>query len=327
MDILVTGGAGYIGSHTIRTLKKAGYEVIVYDNLSRGHSKAVDGFRLIEGDISEKSKLQRVFNEHDIKAVMHFAAHSQVGESVENPALYYKNNVIGGLTLLEAVIDANINYFIFSSTAAVYGEPETVPITEKQIIKPTNPYGESKAVLEKALMHYGHSYGLRTISLRYFNAAGADLNSEIGEDHEPETHLIPLVLQAVLGLREKIIVFGDDYPTADGTAVRDYIHVLDLAEAHVLALNALLNGATSSIYNLGNGKGYSVLDVINTVEEVVVSSVPYEIGSRRPGDPAVLVASSGKALSELKWQPKYSNLDQIITTAWSWHKANPYGFK
>jgi UDP-glucose-4-epimerase GalE len=250
---------------------------------------------------------------------MHFAAHSQVGESVEKPALYYENNVIGGLNLLEALRGAGVKYFVFSSSAAVYGEPEQVPLAEEHPVRPLNPYGESKAVLERALGYYRQAYGLQAVSLRYFNAAGAAADTTIGEDHDPETHLIPLALQAVLGQREKLVVFGDDYPTADGTAVRDYIHVDDLAEAHLLALEALVERRAGVVYNLGNGQGYSVLDVLKAVERVTGEKVPYEVGLRRAGDPAVLVASAKRAVSELGWRPEFGELDDIVGSAWRWH--------
>jgi UDP-glucose-4-epimerase GalE len=324
MNILVTGGAGYIGSHAVRALKEAGYGVVVFDNFSRGHREAVQGYSVVEGDTGDRAKVIEVCRDQKIAAVMHFAAHSQVGESVEKPALYYRNNVIGGLTLLEAVLEAGVKNFVFSSSAAVYGEPEVTPIGEEHALKPTNPYGETKVVLEKALGYYSQAYGMRSVSLRYFNAAGAAADASIGEDHDPETHLIPLILQAVLGQRDKLMVFGDDYPTIDGTAVRDYIHVDDLAQAHLLALAKLLEEeglAKATAYNLGNGQGYSVLEVIRAVEKVTGLDVPYEIGARRAGDPAVLVASAVKAEQELGWRPKLASLKQIIESAWRWHQS------
>lgn len=320
IKVLVTGGAGYIGSHTVRALERCGHRVVVYDNFSRGHRKAVEGFTVVEGDTADREKVFEVCEKYEIGAVMHFAAHSQVGESVEKPALYYTNNVIGGLTLLEAVRAAGVRHFVFSSSAAVYGEPESVPINEDHPLQPTNPYGETKVVIEKALRYYAQTYGLHSVSLRYFNAAGAAEAGTIGEDHDPETHLIPLVLQAVLGQREKVIVFGDDYPTADGTAVRDYIHVDDLAQAHLLALEGLFRGTVEAAYNLGNGTGYSVLEVIRVVEKVTRQKVPYEIGPRRDGDPAVLVASATKAERELGWRPIHTSLEAIVESAWRWHR-------
>jgi UDP-glucose-4-epimerase GalE len=319
MTVMVTGGAGYIGAHAVRVLNGAGYGVVVLDNFSRGHQAAVEGFTVIEGDIADQQLVGRICREFEVGAVMHFAAHSQVGESVEKPALYYENNVIGGLNLLEALRGAGVKYFVFSSSAAVYGEPEQVPLAEEHPVRPLNPYGESKAVLERALGYYRQAYGLQAVSLRYFNAAGAAADTTIGEDHDPETHLIPLALQAVLGQREKLVVFGDDYPTADGTAVRDYIHVDDLAEAHLLALEALVERRAGVVYNLGNGQGYSVLDVLKAVERVTGEKVPYEVGLRRAGDPAVLVASAKRAVSELGWRPEFGELDDIVGSAWRWH--------
>ena len=324
MNILVTGGAGYIGSHVVRALKEASYGFVVFDNFSHGHREAVQGFNVVEGDTGNRSKVIEACRENKIAAVMHFAAHSQVGESVEKPALYYRNNVIGGLTLLEALLETGVKNFVFSSSAAVYGEPEHMPIDEEQALKPTNPYGETKVVLEKALDYYSRAYGLRSVSLRYFNAAGAAEDASIGEDHDPETHLVPLLLQTALGQRAKLVVFGDDYPTVDGTAVRDYIHVDDLAQAHLLALAQLLNEegpAKATAYNLGNGQGYSVLQVIRIVEKVTGLNVPYEIGPRRVGDPAVLVASAVKAEQELGWRPRFAGLEQIIESAWRWHRS------
>jgi UDP-glucose 4-epimerase len=284
----------------------------------------------VEGDTADTGLLIKVLKEQKIDAVMHFAAHSQVGESVEKPALYYENSVIGGLKLLQSVINAGIKYFIFSSSAAVYGEPENVPIREDHPCKPTNPYGETKLIIEKALADYGRAYGLKSVSLRYFNAAGAAAEGEIGEDHDPETHLIPLIIKAVMKQDNPLTVFGDNYPTADGTTVRDYIHVDDLAQAHLLALEALLAGSGntfSSVYNLGNGSGFSVMEVINTAEKVTGKKVPYKIGPRREGDPAVLVASAEKAKVELNWQPRYTSLEKLIETAWHWHRNRPTGYK
>ncbi len=326
MNILVTGGAGYIGSHVVRILKRAGYEAVVYDNLSRGHREAVHGFKLVEGDIADSNQVAAACKDYNVKAVMHFAAHSQVGESIEKPALYFENNVLGGLKLLQAIMDVGIKYFIFSSSAAVYGEPEWVPIDEDHPLKPTSPYGDTKVVIERALQYYDRAYGFKSVSLRYFNASGAEAGGEIGEDHEPETHLIPLALKAAHGQLNKLTVFGDVYSTTDGTAVRDYIHVEDLAEAHLLALEALLEGKPSGIYNLGNGNGFSVLEVVKAAEKVTGMPVPYEIWPRRAGDPAVLVASSDKARAELGWKPRYDSLEQIIETAWHWHRHHINGF-
>lgn len=324
--ILVTGGAGYIGSHTVRALKRAGYQPVIYDNFSRGHRAAVRGFTVIEGDTWDKKKLCQVMKKYTVAAVMHFAAHSQVGESQEKPALYYENNIGGGLKLLESMLEVGVKFLIFSSSAAVYGEPQQVPITEEHPLQPLNPYGETKAVLERALAYYDQAYDLRSTSLRYFNAAGAAEEGGIGECHEPETHLIPLVIEAALGKNNSLIVFGNDYPTNDGTAVRDYIHVEDLADAHILALEALLKGSQSIAYNLGNGKGYSVLEVIKAVEKVTKLEVPYNIGPRRAGDSAVLVASAEKAETELGWQPKFDDLEVIIKSAYHWHRNHFSGY-
>lgn len=318
-NVLVTGGAGYIGAHAVRALYAAGYGVRVYDNFSRGHREAVEEYRVIEGDTGDRDKLARVMAEEKIGAVMHFAAHSQVGESVEKPALYYENNVCGTISLLGAMLDAGVKRIVFSSSAAVYGEPQTVPIGEDEPLKPANPYGETKAVIEQALQHYGRAYGIKTVSLRYFNAAGAAEDGQIGEKHDPETHLIPLVLEAILKRRGELTVFGSDYPTADGTAVRDYIHVEDLAGAHILALEALDRESAAGAYNLGVGRGYSVLEVIRAAERVSGKKVPYRFGARRPGDPAVLVASPEKAFAGLGWKPRFTELDPIVESAWRWH--------
>lgn len=326
MRVLVTGGAGYIGSHTVRHLTQAGFEPIIFDNFSRGHLEAVKGFKVVTGDTADTVLLSDTIKKYDIAAVVHFAAHSQVGESVKDPALYYDNNVGAGLKLLTAVRQAGVKYFVFSSSAAVYGEPRYVPIDEGHMLSPANPYGQTKAILEKILSDYNSAYGLKSVSLRYFNAAGAAQGGEIGEDHEPETHLIPLVLKAVLGQMGKLTVFGNDYPTGDGTAVRDYIHVDDLARAHVLALDYLINGGETVSFNLGNGEGFSVLDVIYSAEKVTGMKVPFEIGGRRAGDPAVLVAGNKKIKQLLGWQPEIPQLEEIIRSAWEWHRRHPNGF-
>ncbi len=327
MIVMVTGGAGYIGSHTVRQLRKAGCRVLVYDNLSRGHKKAVIDFPLVEGDTADIHKLSYTLRKYQVNAVMHFADKSLVGKSVGQPNLYYRNNVMGGLTLLEAIVNSKVRYFIYSSSAAVYGETDQVPISESLPLRPVNPYGATKVVIERALPYFDQAYGVKSVSLRYFNAAGAAPEGGIGEDHNPETHLIPLILHTVLGKKEKITVFGSDYPTPDGSAIRDYIHVNDLAKAHVLALKALVDGLPTGAYNLGNEKGYSVLQVIQAAEKVVGCHIPYEIGPRRPGDPAVLVASSEKAKLELHWKPDYEVLERIIETAWEWHKTHPDGYR
>ena len=327
MNILVTGGAGYIGSHTVRELLKRKHRVVVLDNLSRGHGEAVGDALLVRGDTADGDMLRDLFSRHEIEAVMHFAASSLVGESVRRPADYYRNNVVKGLSLFDSMIECGVRYLVFSSTAAVYGEPLQVPIPESHPALPANPYGATKLALEDALRWYGKAYGLRYASLRYFNAAGADPAGDIGEDHDPETHLIPLALKAALGLFPYIEVFGADYPTPDGTCIRDYIHVTDLADAHALALETLVAGAPSNVYNLGNGDGYSVLEVIRTAEEVTGRKIATRIGPRRPGDPAVLVAGSEKIKADLGWRPRFADLRVIVDTAWRWHSSHPRGFK
>lgn len=326
MPILVTGGAGYIGSHTVRALEKQGREVIVVDNLSKGHRSAVKNSPLYVGDLGDRAFLEDLFKKYKIDAVIHFAALSLVGESVQHPDAYFKNNVGHALTLLDVMCENNVNKIVFSSTAAVYGEPEIVPIPEDHPKDPTSPYGESKLFVEKILNRYDQAYGIKYCSLRYFNAAGADPKGDIGEDHSPETHLIPIVLQTLLGKRDSVKIFGTDYLTPDGTCIRDYIHVNDLSDAHILAVDALERGSESKIYNLGNGKGFSVREVIETIEKVTGKMVPAEESERRPGDPAVLVASSQKIIDELGWKPQYPSLDDIIETAWNWHKQFPNGF-
>lgn len=327
MNILVTGGAGYIGSHTVRELVQKGHQVVVLDNLSKGHRGALEGVKLVQGDTADRGLLQGLFTEYEVEAVIHFAASSLVGESVRCPSEYYHNNVVKGLTLLDAMVESGVRHLVFSSTAAVYGEPQQVPIPEDHPTAPTNPYGETKLALEGAMRWYGEAYGLRYASLRYFNAAGADPAGDIGEDHDPETHLIPLVLKVALGQLPRLEVFGSDYPTPDGTCVRDYIHVNDLADAHVLALEALASGAPSTVYNLGNGNGYSVLEVIRAAEQVVGKPIAVKTGERRPGDPVALVAGSEKIKAGLGWKPRFTDLQAIIGTAWRWHSSHPRGFE
>ncbi len=324
MNILITGGAGYIGSHVGKKLLEAGHQVITLDNLSKGHHQAVLGGKFIEGDLADKKMINQVMVDEKIEAVIHLAAFSLVGESMEKPGLYYYNNVTNGLNLLEAMVNNGVKYLVFSSTAAVYGEPREVPIPETHPTKPGNTYGESKLIFEMMMARYSQIYDLKYISLRYFNAAGADPEGKIGEDHHPETHLIPIVLQKALGLREKLFIFGDDYPTSDGTCIRDYIHVVDLADAHMLAVKALAGGMDSRIYNLGNGEGYSVKEVIDTASEIVGKEIIAEKGPRRTGDPAVLIASSEEIKRELGWKPLYPNLKKIIETAWKWHKEGGF---
>lgn len=329
MHVLVTGGAGYIGSHTVRELLKVGYRVTVLDNLSRGHravARIIPGAEFIWCDIGEREQVEEILRTREIQAVLHFAALSLVGESVADPARYYQNNVIKGIILLEAIRAAEVPYFIFSSSAAVYGEPVTVPIDEKHPCRPTNPYGATKLVIEEALRWYATAYRLKYISLRYFNAAGADPGGDLGEDHRPETHLIPVVLQAALGVRREVTIYGNDYPTPDGTCLRDYIHVTDLAKAHVLALQALIAGHPSSVYNLGNEQCYSVREIIRIAEQVTGRKIPVVEGDRRPGDPAVLVASTRRIKEALGWRPQYSELATIISTAWHWLQKHTVGY-
>jgi len=324
MRILVTGGAGYIGSIVVEELVKAGEIVIVYDNLSQGHRAAVHPEAIfIEGDLADKGKLEAAFREHGIEAVMHFASNTLVGESMREPFKYIGENVINGINLLQTTVKSGVRKFILSSTANLFSEPKRIPIEEEEKISPGSPYGESKFILERILGWLDRIYGLRYASLRYFNAAGASEN--YGEDHDPETHLIPRVLQVALGQRDYIEIYGDDYPTRDGTCVRDYIHVVDLAQAHILALKALDRG--SCVYNIGNGLGFTVLEVIEVARDVTGHPIPAVFGPRRPGDPAVLVASSKKIKRELGWRPRYPDLRTIIESAWDWHKRHPRGYE
>jgi UDP-glucose-4-epimerase GalE len=316
--VLVTGGAGYIGSHTCKALKKAGYIPVVYDNLSGGHIEAVKWGPLEVGDILDKARLDGVMRKYAPQAVMHFASLISVGESVSNPQKYYRNNVEGSLSLLSIVGRHGVKRFIFSSTAAVYGIPEAVPIEENAPHNPINPYGRTKLAVEYALQDYAQQFGVGWTVLRYFNAAGADPEGEIGEAHEPETHLIPLVLEAIAGRRNAVMIYGTDYDTADGTCIRDYVHVSDLADAHVLALRHLERGGRSNVFNLGNGDGFSVREVIKAAEKVTGYGAPVEFGARRAGDPATLVASSKRAREILNWSPRHSSLEEIIDTAWAW---------
>ena len=314
MAVLVVGGAGYIGSHAAHALRRKGYEVIVYDNLCTGHRELAEGFELVQADIADSAKLKATLARCD--AVMHFAAHAYVGESVQNPRKYFHNNVTGALALLDAVIDSRVRKFIFSSTCAVYGNPVKVPITEDNPRQPVNPYGATKLAFETALEAYGRAYGLKYVSFRYFNAAGADENGAIGEMHQPETHLIPLIFEAIQGKRAALEIFGDDYPTPDGTCIRDYIHVNDLAEAHVMGLE-YLNKGESTAMNLGTGKGNSVHEVVAAVEQITRRKVPTQITPRRAGDPPELVADPVFAEKRLNWKARRS-LEEIISTAWKW---------
>ncbi len=324
MGILVTGGAGYIGSHVVKELGEKGYDVVVVDNLSKGYEKAVLHGKLEVGDLSDRDFLSKVFKKYNIEAVIHFAAFIEVGESVKEPVKYYKNNTGNTLNLLETMLDNNVDKFIFSSTAAVYGNPVKVPIPETEEIKPINPYGQSKAFVEQILKDLSQSKNLKYVSLRYFNASGADPSGLIGERHHPESHLIPLILKTAKGERESIKIFGTDYPTPDGTCIRDYIHVSDLADVHILALEHLLNGGSSEVFNCGYGHGYSVREVIETAKKVTGIDFKVEEVERRPGDPAVLVADSKKLKEKLKWFPKFDDLTYIIKTAWEWEKNPKY---
>lgn len=326
MAVLVCGGAGYIGSHMVAELLENEEEVVVLDNFQKGHRNAILGGKLYEGDLRDRAILDKVFTENKIEAVIDFAADSLVGESVENPIKYFENNVGSTLSLLKAMNDYGVNKIVFSSTAATYGEPENIPILEEDKTFPTNPYGESKLAVEKVLKWCDNAYGIKYTVLRYFNAAGAHVSGKIGEDHRPESHLIPIILQVALGKRDKIMIFGDDYNTEDGSCVRDYIHVTDLASAHLMALNKLRDGGESKTYNLGNGKGFSVKEVIDVTRQVTGNEIKAEVAARRSGDPATLIASSEKAKKELGWKPKYDSLETIIETAWEWHNNHPEGY-
>jgi UDP-glucose-4-epimerase GalE len=324
--VLVTGGAGYIGSHAVKALAASGSRVIVYDNFSAGHrAAAVHASAVVEGDIQDTARVRGAIGEHGADAVMHFAAWLSVGDSVNDPSGYYRNNVLGALSVLDAMVAEGVRHFVFSSTAAVFGNPEETPISEAHPARPINPYGETKLAVERALPHYERAYGLTSIALRYFNAAGADPDGELGEDHAPEQHLIPRAIDAALG-RDRFQVFGDDYDTPDGTCLRDYVHVTDLAEAHVLALDALRAGAVSTQYNLGNGRPTSVRDVLHAIERVTGKAVPFSVGARRAGDPGVLYASSARIRRELGWAPRFEPIDVIVDTAWRWRASHPHGY-
>lgn len=326
MNILVTGGAGYIGSIVVEELIRKGYSVVVFDNLYTGHRAAVHPrATFVYGDLADRKAVREVFETYPIDAVMHFASYTLVAESMELPFKYLGENVTNGLNLLQEAVAHGVRRFILSSTANLFDRPRRIPIDEEEEVVPGSPYGESKNLLERILFWLDRIYGFRYAALRYFNAAGASPTGERGEDHRPETHLIPLVLQVALGLREKVTIYGDDYPTRDGTCIRDYIHVTDLAQAHILALEALDRG--SRVYNLGNGQGFTVKEVIETCREVTGHPIPAEVGPRRPGDPAVLVASSEKIRRELGWEPQYPDLRTIVEHAWNWHRAHPHGYE
>ena len=327
MAVLVLGGAGYIGSHTVYELIDNGLDVVIADNLETGYREAVHPkARFYQGDIRNRSFIDHVFDSEKIDAVIHFAANSLVGESMTNPLKYYDNNLCGTKVLLESMLAHDIDKIVFSSTAATYGEPEQIPILESDKTEPTNTYGETKLAMEKMFKWTGLAHGLRYVSLRYFNACGAHKSGCIGEAHKPETHLIPLILQVPNGQREYVSIFGDDYNTKDGTCVRDYIHVTDLAQAHILAMNYLMEGNESNIFNLGNGVGFTVKEVIDTARRVTKHPIEARVAERRAGDPAVLVASSDKAKKVLGWKPQHAELEEIIETAWNWHRKHPNGY-
>ena len=324
--MLVTGGAGYIGSHAAKALHRGGYRVVVFDNLIAGHRGAAKFGEFVEGDILDTAAVRDALRRHEIGAVMHFAAFLDVGESVREPAKYYRNNLVGALSVLEAMAAESVRDFVFSSTCATYGEPIETPIAETHPQRPINSYGETKLAVERALPHFERAFGLRWTALRYFNAAGADPEGELGEDHTPEIHLIPRAFEAATGGRE-LQVFGDDYPTPDGTCLRDYVHVSDLADAHVKALEALVETGRSGAYNLGTGRPHSVREVIVAVERVTGHAVPWSLAPRRDGDPAVLYAAPQKAQDELHWKPRWPDLESIVRTAWEWHRTHPHGYR
>jgi UDP-glucose-4-epimerase GalE len=322
----VTGGAGYIGSHAAKALQAAGYRVVVFDNLAAGHREAARYGELVEGDIADVAAVRAALRRYELSAVMHFAALLDVGESVREPLRYYRNNVVGALGVLEAMAAESVRHFVFSSTCATYGEPVETPIPETHPQRPINSYGETKLAIERALPHFERAFGLVWVALRYFNAAGADPDGELGEDHSPEIHLIPRALEAVGG-GPPLQVFGDDYPTPDGTCLRDYVHVSDLASAHTLALEIAFRTGRSNAYNLGTGRPHSVREVIDTVERVTGRRVPWQLAPRRPGDPAALFAAAGKARDELGWQPRFPDIETIVRTAWEWHRNHPHGYR
>lgn len=328
MAVLVLGGAGYIGSHAVDQLVEKGYEVVVVDNLQTGHEAAIrPEATFYQGDIRDKEFMREVFQNEKIEGVIHFAANSLVGESVEKPLMYFNNNVYGTQITLEVMQEFGVNHIVFSSTAATYGEPEEVPIKETTPTNPKNPYGESKLMMEKIMGWTSAASDLRYVALRYFNVAGAKADASIGEDHDPETHLVPIILQVALGQREQLAIFGDDYDTPDGTCIRDYVQVEDLIAAHILALEYLKNGGDSNVFNLGSSQGYSVKEMLEAAREVTGKEIPAVVAPRRAGDPSVLIAASDKAKDVLGWQPKYDDVKEIIGTAWRWHESHPHGYE
>ncbi len=326
MNVLVSGGAGFIGSHAVKFLRQSGHDVVVLDDLREGHEAALLGTPIVRAETTDRERVAHALRDHEIDGVMHFAAYCYVGESVQKPLAYYQNNVVGTLRLAEACVEAGVEIFVLSSTAAVYGQPETVPITEDAPRAPVNPYGRTKMMCEDILADVSRAARFRPIFLRYFNAAGADPDGELGEDHDPETHLIPNAIRAALGKNDGLRIFGDDYDTRDGTCVRDYVHVTDLAAAHVLALEHAANGGGGRAFNLGNGNGFTVKEVAAAVKQVSGVEFPVTIEPRRAGDPATLIASSERARTELGWAPRYADLDVIVDTAWNWMKAHPEGY-
>ncbi len=327
MKLIITGGTGYVGSPVVHELKKLGHEIVVFDNLVYGHREAIPkSVRLVKGDLTKAKAVAKLFEEFEPDAVLHFASYTYVGESVQKPEKYFRNNVLGALNLLECMKDYKVKRIIFSSSAAVYGQPKTVPIKEDAILSPTSPYGETKLMIEKMLAAFDTAYGIKSICLRYFNAAGADLEFDLGEDHDPESHLISIVMKTALGLIPEIKIFGDDYDTPDKTCVRDYVHIKDLANAHLLALDKLVKGGSSSVYNLGNGEGTSVKEIIEAARKISEKKIASKVAARRPGDPAKLIASYEKAKKELGWLPKRSDVKTIISDAWAWHSKHPNGY-
>ncbi|MDD4803005.1 MAG: UDP-glucose 4-epimerase GalE [Syntrophomonas sp.] len=324
--ILVTGGAGYIGSHTVRELIKNGIKVVVLDNLTTGHREAVGTQNFYEGDIADSVMVKTIIKEHHIRSVIHLASKSQVSESLAKPELYFYENTVKSFTFMQAAIEAGVKYFVFSSTAAVYGLPENIPIKEETMPVPINPYGASKRMIEEYLEWIGKVHGIGWIALRYFNAAGASLDGILGEDHHPESHLIPLIMHTSLGLREKLFLYGDDYDTEDGTCIRDYVHVVDLAQAHILALRSLIEGLPSQALNVGTGRGASVMKIIKKSEEITGTTIKIETKARRVGDPHILVADNSAIYDAVGWKPSYSDIETILSSAWRWHHSHPYGY-